>query len=79
MWTNANGTEHMGEYISRFGKESWTIGMRSQAMLESYSAALNKAMREIAQKTPGRYFGTYGNWELGINTETGVVYHAIMR
>lgn len=29
-------------------------------------------------EAPGRYFGTYGNWELGINTETGVVYHARM-
>ena len=47
-------------------------------MLESYSASLNKAMETIGTEAPGRYFGTYGNWELGINTETGVVYHARM-
>ena len=47
-------------------------------MLNSYSASLNEAMTNIAGNTPGRYFGTYGNWELGINTETGVVYHAKM-
>lgn len=78
LWTNSNATKHMGEYVSRFGDESWSIGTRSQAMLESYSASLNKAMGTIGTETPGRYFGTYGNWELGINTETGVVYHARM-
>ena len=78
LWTNSNATKHMGEYVSRFGDESWSIGTRSQAMLESYSASLNKAMETIGTETAGRYFGTYGNWELGINTETGVVYHARM-
>ena len=78
LWTNANATEHMGEYISRFGKTSDSIGIRSQVMLESYSAALNAAMNSLAEKSPGRYFGMYGNWELGINTETGIVYHARM-
>jgi len=47
-------------------------------MLNSYSASLNEAMTNIVDNTLGRYFGTYGNWELGINTETGVVYHAKM-
>lgn len=78
LWTNANATEHMGEYVSRFGLESDSIGVRSQIMLESYSASLNDAMTDLMTKEPGRYFGTYGNWELGINTETGVVYHAKM-
>ena len=78
LWTNSNATKHMGEYVSRFGDESWSIGTRSQAMLESYSASLNIAMETIDTEAPGRYFGIYGNWELGINTETGVVYHARM-
>ena len=78
LWTNSNATKHMGEYVSRFGDESWSIGTRSQVMLESYSASLNKAMETIGTEAPGRYFGTYGNWELGINTATGVVYHARM-
>ena len=78
LWTNSNATKHMGEYVSRFGEESWSIGTRSQVMLESYSASLNKAMETIGIEASGRYFGTYGNWELGINTETGIVYHARM-
>lgn len=78
LWTNSNATKHMGEYISRFGDESWSIGVRSQAMLESYEASINQAMETLSSQNAGRYFGTYGNWELGINTETGVVYHARM-
>ena len=78
LWTNTNATKHMGEYISRFGDESWSVGVRSQAMLESYSASLNEAMKELMMKDAGRYFGTYGNWELGINTKTGIVFHALM-
>jgi hypothetical protein len=78
LWTNTNATKHMGEYIGRFGGETASTGVRSQAMLESYQAALNQAMKEISLLAPGRYFGTYGNWEIGINTETGVVYHALM-
>ena len=78
LWTNSNATEHMGEYISRFGDESWSIGIRSQTMLESYSLSLNDAMKDLVLKEPGKYFVTYGNWELGIDTQTGVVYHARM-
>ena len=78
LWTNSNATKHMGEYVSRFGEESWSIGTRSQVMLESYSASLNKAMETIGIEASGRYFVTYGNWELDINTETGIVYHARM-
>lgn len=25
--TNTNATEHMGEYVGRFGEESWSIGV----------------------------------------------------
>ncbi|MCK4261241.1 MAG: hypothetical protein KAX49_19870, partial [Halanaerobiales bacterium] len=79
LWANANATEHMGEYIARFGPESWTIEMRSQAMLKSFNAAVTGAMEKWAILTPGRYFDTIGGWELGINTETGVIYHALMK
>jgi len=48
-------------------------------MLNSYEAALNTAMKSLITNPPGRYFGTYGGWELGIDTSTGVVYHALMK
>ena len=67
----------MGEYVGIFGDVSYSIPLRSQVMLESYDAALNLAMEELVKLPPGRYFKTFGGWELGINTETGVVYHAL--
>jgi len=79
LWTNSNATKHMGEYTSRFGEENATTGVRSQAMLESYQSSLNSAMQDLSAKDPGRYYVIYGDWELGINTETGVVYHALMK
>ena len=78
LWTSVNGTEHMGEYVGRFGREIPSIMVRSQLMLEGYESAWNKAMLDIAEKVHGRHEGIYGNWELGINTSTGVVYHAKM-
>ena len=79
LWSNTNTTKHMGEYISRFGGETASTGVRSQVMLDSYQASINHAMRELASLPPGRHFGVFGNWELGINTETGVIYHALMQ
>lgn len=76
LWTNANGTKHFGEYVGRFGEESWSIGIRSQAMLESYSVSLNVAMSMLSSKTRQEHWIIYGNWQLGINTATGVVFHA---
>lgn len=76
LWTNANGTKHFGEYVGRFGEESWSIGIRSQAMLESYSVSLNGAMSMLSSKTRQEHWIIYGNWQLGINTATGVVFHA---
>ena len=78
LWANSNAIKHMGEYVSRFGEESHSIGIRSQLMLESFCAALNEAMESIISNPPDRYVVVYGNWEIGINTRTGVVFHALM-
>jgi len=48
-------------------------------MLESFQQAVNDAMETWATEPDGEHFGTYGGWELGINTETGVIYHALMK
>ena len=79
LWANANATEHMGEYINRLGPTSGSVAIRSQSMLRSFSQAVKDAMKTWGSETPGRHFGTFGGWELGINTETGVIYHALMK
>ena len=77
VWTNANATEHMGEYVGRFGETSFSIDLRSQLMLESYVSALDQAMGELASKPLGRYEDlNFGGWVFGIDTKEGVVFHA---
>jgi hypothetical protein len=67
----------MAENINRFGAESWTAEVRSQAMLSSFNSAVQQGVANLATSAPGRYFINVGGWELGINTETGVIYHAL--
>ena len=78
LWTNANATEHIAEYICRNGSSIYSVGIRSQVMMESYVASVNGAMSRLATSAANSYDLIYGNWELGINTQTGVVYHARM-
>lgn len=80
IWTNANGSEHLGEYIARFGAETDSTLIRSQLLLQSYTSALDEAMEYLVTQPPGRYENLrYGGWTLGINTEDGAVFHAIMK
>ncbi|BBB89692.1 two-partner secretion domain-containing protein [Methylomusa anaerophila] len=79
LYVNSNATKHMAENINRFGAESWTAEIRSQAMLSSFNSAVQQGMANLATSAPGRYFINVGGWELGINTETGVIYHALYK
>ncbi|WP_303805610.1 dockerin type I domain-containing protein [Ruminococcus flavefaciens] len=77
LWTNANGSEHMGQYLSQFGGDNFSTNLRSQLMLESYSSALDEAMEYLISQPPARYENLiYGGWVFGIDTSTGVVFHA---
>lgn len=76
LWVNSNGTEHMIEYIGRFGTESYSTGLRSQIILNSFTAAVDEAMLDLRLRPPGRYEEIFGGWSLGIDTQDGIIYHA---
>ena len=81
-------------YFEQLGKQyGYELVLRPQFLnTENYKDALGyeivmvrgncvvsyDAMKDLVLKEPGKYFVTYGNWELGIDTQTGVVYHARM-
>lgn len=79
FWVHGNATKHMKEYLIRFGGESFSTKLRSQVMLKSFYSSVQEAIAKWNSFPPGRYFGKFGAWELGINTETGVIYHALMK
>lgn len=77
LWTNANGSEHMQQYLSQFGGENFSTNLRSQLLLESYTSALDDAMDYLITQPAGRYENlSYGGWVFGIDTSTGTVFHA---
>ncbi len=77
LWTNANASEHMGEYISQFGGENFSTNLRSQLLLDSYTSALDDAMDYLITQPANRYENlSYGGWLFGIDTTTGTVFHA---
>ena len=78
LYTNSNATKHMGQYVGRFGDESFSINLRSQLMLESYASAIDDAMNQLSSQPLDEHTIVAGGWELGINTETGTVFHALM-
>lgn len=68
---------YMNEICQKHKLECVKVSPLKTAMVGD-GFAIMIAMTDLMTKETGRYFGTYGNWELGINTETGVVYHAKM-
>ena len=78
LWVNANGTKHLQQYVGRFGKESWSIDLRSQLMLDSFAKSLDEAVNQIIDKPLGRHEDlSFGGWQFGIDKSSGVVFHAL--
>jgi hypothetical protein len=77
LWVSANATKHLGENVlGTGGGTDSDVDARSKKELESFTTALNEAMRAYVKLPPGNHFGIYEYWEIGVNTEVGVVYHA---
>lgn len=64
-----NATKHMAEYATSTGGGSVPIS----SLAGSVEQALAQGLR------PGRNFVTIGWWELGIDTNGNVIYHAVYR
>jgi hypothetical protein len=62
-----NATKHMEEYARRTG---------FPPPISSFAGSIERAASGL---TKGRNFVTVGNWELGIDTQGNVIYHALFR
>ncbi|MHC1748068.1 MAG: RHS repeat-associated core domain-containing protein [Cellulosilyticaceae bacterium] len=73
VWVHGNATKHMGQYINS-AKGSVLV---ENEMMQSFKSAVDQALTKPLQ--PGKnFFDNIGGWEIGINGETGVIYHALM-
>lgn len=74
VWVHGNATEHIGEYIN---SANGSILVENEIM-QSFKTAVNKVLSKPLN--PGKnFFSNVGGWEIGINADTGVIYHALMK
>ena len=72
IWVHANATKHMGEYVN---KANGSIMVENELML-SFQDAVSKILPDVRS---GRNFFKINGWEIGINGDTGVIYHALYK
>jgi hypothetical protein len=72
VWVHGNATKHMGEFV----KSAKGSIMVENELLLSFQDSLTKVLPKVQ---PGRNFFNIGGWEIGINGDTGVIYHALYK
>ena len=72
VWVHGNATKHMGEFV----KSAKSSIMVENELLLSFQDSLTKVLPKVQL---GRNFFNIGGWEIGINGDTGVIYHALYK
>lgn len=70
VWVHGNATKHMGEFV-KSAKGSIIV---ENELLLSFQDSLTQILPKVQ---PGRNFFTINGWEIGINGNIGVIYHAL--
>lgn len=73
VWVHGNATKHMGEFVN---SAKGSIITENELMI-SFQDSVKQI---ISQVQPGRnFFENVNGWEIGINGDTGVIYHALYK
>lgn len=72
VWVHGNATKHMGEFVK---SANGSIIVENELML-SFQDSLTQVLPKVQ---PGRNFFNINSWEIAINGDTGVVYHALYK
>ncbi len=72
VWVHGNATKHMGEFVNSSKR---SIITENELML-SFQDAVSSVLPQVK---PGRNFFKINGWEIGINGDTGVIYHALYK
>uniref|UniRef100_A0A4Y8PXR6 Hint domain-containing protein n=1 Tax=Paenibacillus athensensis TaxID=1967502 RepID=A0A4Y8PXR6_9BACL len=76
VWVGGNATKHMGEFVTSANKAGGGL-LSENEIMESFMNAAKLAAKQELKHGDNRLF--VGGWEIGINGETGVIYHALMK
>lgn len=73
VWVHGNATKHMGEFVN---SAKGSIITENELMM-----SFQDSVKQIIPKVqPGRnFFENINGWEIGINGDTGVIYHALYK
>ena len=72
VWVHGNATKHMGEFVN--SAKGSIIG-ENELML-SFQETVSQILPKVKS---GRNFFKINGWEIGINGDTGVIYHALYK
>lgn len=73
IWVHPNATKHMGEYIKGSGGSI----LVENELMNSFKTAINHVLPQI--RSGKNFFSNINGWEIGINGDTGVIYHALYK
>ncbi len=74
IWVHGNATKHMGEYVNA-AKGSILV---ENELMESFKTTVNDVLAKQLQSGKN-FFTKINGWEIGIDSDTGVIYHALYK
>lgn len=76
VWGGGNGTKHISEFINSADKAGGGL-LSENEIMESFMVAARQASEQTLNLGDNSLL--VAGWEIGINGETGVIYHALMK
>jgi hypothetical protein len=73
VWVHSNATKHMGEFVN---SAKGSIITENELMI-SFQDSVKQILPKV--KSGRNFFQNVNGWEIGINGDTGVIYHALYK
>ena len=77
VWVHGNATKHIAEFVHASSKKFAGGKLVENEIMFSFMDAVEQASKKISKS--GRNQFVVGGWEIGINSDTATVYHALMK
>lgn len=77
IWVHDNETKHIGQYINSAITKTGHSAMVENEIMNSFKTAVQQVIPKV--QSGKNFFHNINGWEIGINGDTGVIYHALMK